>query len=113
MKPRDAGDALFSRDVQQILRAAEVGQRWADNIGPVVTFRYLAARAPFDVETKTPGGVAPHAVLVLRAVNRDDATIESGCRVAWKWGRGRVVVSAIDVTDTADEYDVTLGILLG
>ncbi len=111
MIPRD-GD-IGDRDLRQILRAAEIGVQWAHNLGPVASLRYLAARAPIDVRVSTPGGQPPHSVHVLRAVNRTDDSIESGCRVTWSWRRGEVRVSAIDVSDTGDEYDVTLGLLMG
>lgn len=109
MIPRAGSDAGSARDVQQILTAAEVGLRWPDNVGQVVTFRYLATRAPVRVVVSTLA--APLSVFVLRAVNRSTLAIESGCRITWRWGRGTVDVSAIDVSDTAAEYDVTVGIL--
>lgn len=111
MIPRKGNDAGFSRDVGQVLRASEVGIRWRDNVGPVLTFRYLATRAPIAVSV--PATSAPLGVLVLRAENRDTSEIESDCRVIWRWGRGTIVVNAIDVSNTGDEYDVTLGLLQG
>lgn len=111
MIPRGGNDAASARDVVQILTAAEVGMRWADNVGPVATFRYLASRAPIRVVVR--GQTQPLAVVVLRAVNRSTLAIESGCRVTWRWGRGTVDVHALDVSDTAVEYDVTIGLLQG
>lgn len=113
MKLRDHSSPQFARDVRQVLDAATVGMRWADNVGPVATLRYVHADAPIDVRVSTGAGQMPHAVLVLRAVNRTDQTTESGCRITWRWIGHALRVSAIDVSDTADEYDVTLGVLLG
>ena len=111
MIPRDGNDSPRERDMQQILTAAEVGLRWADNVGPVATFRYLATRAPIRVVVSAT--TKPFAVVVLRAVNRSTLSTESGCRIAWRWGAGTVDVTAIDVIDTAAEYDVTIGVLKG
>lgn len=109
MIPRDEADKAFPRDLRSILRAAEVGLRWADNIGPMASLRYLASRAPIQVATSA----MPHAVLCLRAVNRSTRAVESGCRVTWTTSRMGVQIESLDVSDTAAEYDVTLGLLLG
>ena len=55
MTPRKGNDAGFARDVSQILTGAEVGIRWADNVGPLATFRYLASRAPIRVRVSASG----------------------------------------------------------
>lgn len=110
MIPRDGSDAIFARDVRQILRASEVGIRWADNVGPVLTFRYLASRAPVRVATRVR--TAPLSVVVLRAENRTTLAIESGCRVTWRWGNGTIDVNSLDVSDPSAEYEVKLGLLM-
>lgn len=99
----------FVRDVRQVLTVAEVGLRWKDNIAPVAEFRYLESRAPYYLLTTLVE--APLSVLVLRAVNRDTRTIESGCRITWTWDGSYVRVSAMDVVTPASEYDVTLGLV--
>lgn len=110
MIPRDGSDALFARDVRQILRASEVGIRWADNIGPVVQFQYRGGRAPYRVRVRAKA--PPQAVFVLRAFNHAGLTVESGCRVTWKWGNGTLDVKQIDVTDPLALYEVTLGLMM-
>lgn len=107
MTPREG--ERFVRDVTQVLDASAIGIRWRDNIGAPIEFRYLASRAPYVVAT--PLLEAPLGVVVLRAKNRDSLALESGCRVTWTWGRGSLHVSAIDVSDTAAEYDVTIGLV--
>lgn len=113
MRPADETHKRAPRDTRQILDAASVGIRHADNVGPVATLRYLHASAPYTVPVSTPGGSPPVEVRVARAVNRVDDTRESGCRITWTWARGALTVSAIDVSDTADEYDVTLWLTMG
>jgi hypothetical protein len=108
---RDGADGVRLRSVRQVLTAAEVGLRWGDNVGPEITMRYLASRAPIDVATSLRE--RPRAVLVLEAVNRSDGVSESGCRVVWSWRGSAIRIESIDVSDTSDEYDVTLGVLKG
>jgi hypothetical protein len=113
MKPRDAGSTRFLRDVQQVLRAAEIGLRWADNVGPVATLRYYDPTNSLTFDVDSSAKSPPLSIVVLRAENLTDRTIESGCRITWRWGRERIVVEAIDVSAIDDEYDVTLGLWMG
>ena len=112
MIPRDNADDAFARDVRQILRAREIGLRWRDQLSATVEIpAYLAARAPYSVAV--PG--VPLSVECLRAENIATHVRESGCRVSWRGGRaaGTIDVTAIDVSDTAATYLVTLGFWMG
>lgn len=109
--PKDSALLAWVDDVRRVLTAAITGLRWRDNIGPVREFVYLAAKAPIEVRADVR--TAPLAVVVLRAENRTDLTVESGCRVTWTMRRDHLRIHSIDVSDTADEYDVTLGLLMG
>ncbi len=113
MRPAVETHANAPRVTRQILDAQSVGIRHADNIGPVVTLRYLNASAPYTVAVPTPNSAPPAEVRVSRAVNRSDDTRESGCRITWTFERGTLTVHAIDVSDTSDEYDVTLWLTMG
>lgn len=110
-KPEALDQARWVEDVGRALTAQLGGLSWADNVGPVLTFRYLAAKAPISV--RMPSRVPPVSLSILRILNLTDSTFESGCRVKWTLDREHVVIHAIDVVDTNDEYDVTLGLLMG
>lgn len=99
------------QDVARALTAQLGGLSWRDNVGPVIELRYLAASAP--VEKLMPVKSKPLSVIVLRAENRTDQTYESGNRITWTVEGANLRISAIDVSDTNDEYDVTLGLLMG
>lgn len=70
-----------------------------------VTFRYLASRAPVDVVVKAK---ARPRIVSIEATHRTTLVTESWPRISWTWRGGVVRVSALDVTDTASEYDVTM-----
>lgn len=114
LRPYEAGEkklAAFLRDLRQILTAREGGLRWADQVAPLTTFRYLAATAPHSVRVEASS--PPLAVLCLAAKDRTTRAVESGARVTWTWADGSIAVSAIDVAEAAHEYEVTLGLLMG
>lgn len=71
----------------------------------VVTFRYLASRAPVDVAVAAK--TSPR-VLRVDARHRTTQAIETGPRMTWSWRGGVLRVSSLDVSDTASEYEVTL-----
>ena len=74
--------------------------------GRKIELRYLASKAPFDVALALVN--PPVSVHVAQAVNRTDRRIESGLRVTWSWTGAFLRIHALDVSDTADEYDVAL-----
>lgn len=111
MIPRKGSADGFLRDVGQVLRASDIGIRWGDNVGPTVTMTYSTPRAPFTLTV--PATSTPLGVFVLRAKNKGNNEVESGCRVTWRHGHGTLVVTEIDVSNPAAEYDVTLGFLMG
>jgi len=100
-------------DIQQILTAQEIGIRWGDNVGPVVTFDYRAALCP--IEVLVPLREPPLAVAwcSCQDVNVPSSGIEGNARVRWSWLAGAIRIHNIDVTNTSHTYKVTLGILKG
>jgi hypothetical protein len=98
-------------DVRRALTSTIEGLRWHDNVGELGRFRYLADRAPYDVSCAATE--RPLAVLVLQAQNLVDFSFETGCRIKWTWRRSSIRVESIDVTNTTDEYAVSLGLLMG
>lgn len=109
-QPTDTQLLAWVADVRRALSAALGGIRHADNIGPQVTLRYLAARAPIDVSV--PVNDMPLGVYAC-ALNRTSLRHEDGCRVQWTWRRGSMRIHDIDVSSTSDEYDVTLNVWMG
>lgn len=105
----DRGLSRFVREVRQILTANEGGMRWADNIGPLVTYRALGTAV--DTRVKVSVSRAPLAVLCLSAKS-ESGFVNTGNQVGWTWGNGAIVVSSI--TNLAGvEYEITLGLLMG
>ena len=113
--PEDRMFARWVRAVRSVLTASEGGQLWADNVGPVATFRYDGDAVPFDVATGAKA--RPLEVRCLAATQRgDQSTTESGARVTWAWKGGEnglIRISAIALTSATEEYDVVLGLLMG
>lgn len=113
--PDGAVFVRWARAVRSVLSAGEVGIRWADNIGPLPTMRYDGDSAPYDIATGAKS--RPLAVLCLAATKRNDQSVtESGNRLRWAWRggeRGVVRIEVIDLSSVTDEYDVTLGLLMG
>lgn len=109
MKPGNEADAAFLRHLRYILDADAVGLRFADQIGPEVTFRYHALRLPTDIAVASVMS-APAEVRVRRARKVGSSAVESGCAVTWEWRGGTLRVLTIGVSDPGAEYEVTLGI---
>ena len=113
-KPHSDPNLLgWVQDVDRALTAQKGGLSWADNVGPVITLRYLAANAPIAKQLPSNVRTKPLSVFVLRAENRTDQTYESGNRIVWSFDGDAIVIRAIDVSDTNDSYEVTLGLLMG
>lgn len=105
-------ETTFGRDVRQVLTASQVGLSFSDNVGPVVEFEYLNADAPYELAL--PGlRQAPSEVVVRRAQSQTTGRVESGCRVEWSWVNGGLTVHSVDVVNTGETYDVTLGVWRG
>lgn len=98
------GFSELGRDLRQMLNAQEGGIKHGDNVGPVLTCRYLSGR---QVNVHAPVNRRPRAI-ACSAVNRTDGIFEDNLRIVWKWGPANISVVSIDVSDTNDEYDVTL-----
>lgn len=96
-RPGDREHYAWVEDVRRVLREIE---------GESVRLRYLASRAPIEVSTTLLA--KPVEVTVRTAANRATGVVESGLRVSWTWGNGKIKISALDVSDTAEEYDVVL-----
>lgn len=108
MIPGNESSAQFSRRVRQILTAGEIGIRYTDNVGDEVEFRYLDASTP--VEVRVSNTQPPTTVVVRRATNRSTLEVEYGHRIKAKWRDGVLLVTNVDVGDTAVEYDIVLGV---
>lgn len=106
--PKDSAHAAWVRDVSATLNAAKTGFRWADQIGPVLSFAWNDATAPHDVLTKLTA--RPLAVVVLGATI-GDGVFFSMCPIAWSWDSGTLTVIEIDSLNPGVDYTVTLGLV--
>ena len=109
--PKETTDK-YARDVRQILTGAEVGIRW-DNVGPVVEFEYLDARAPYDILIPLVEKPAAIAWVSAQDLTSPQSGVDGNMRVRWSWKGGAMTIHDIDVTTTANTYLVRLGILKG
>ena len=104
-EPTDPAHARWVRDVCAIL---DRGFSWADQVGPLLAFRW--SHAALDVAAETQR--RPLGVWCVAATKIDDpSSTESGCRVRWTWRDGQLRIHEIDTTSTAAAYDVTLGLV--
>lgn len=98
------GFLALVNDLRTLLNARDGGIQHKENVGPVLSCRYLDGR---ELSVLTGTNRAPvHINVTCR--NRATATLESNNAIVWTWARGAIRVSSIDVSDTAEEYDVTL-----
>jgi hypothetical protein len=83
-----------------------------DSIEVQLTDPNVAVRSAVDVLVDTKD--RPLAVFCLRATKTGaPAHVESGARVEWEWRGSSIRIHGIDLSSATDEYDVTLGLLMG
>lgn len=111
MTPRIETDALFLRDVRQILRVDEVGLRWGENVCHVRTFRYTDASTGLLVAVPLTSPPLAVRVLDLVDVDRGYPTRYGGRAIAWEWRAGAIKVVDVDLPFGSYTYDVTIEIL--
>ena len=103
------GLTRFVREVRAILLANEGGIRWADNVGPTVTYKALG-----NTTTRVRSGVKrrPLAVLLLAAKAPSGFT-NTGGQLGWEWLDGDLSVTTPTGLSGSVEYEITLGLLMG
>lgn len=101
------------RALRRILTVGEEGIRWADNVGPVVTYDHLGDDLPIRV--RVPVTDEPLSLCVLRVVTRDqgDGFRSSWNRIGWYWRGGEIEITSLDDVNSSTFYRVTLGLLMG
>lgn len=91
-------------DLRRSLNVNEGGIRHADNVGPVIEFRYLTGQ-PYQLPARS---VVCPSKIDIRCRNRTTGRFESNVPIDWEWMKGQVKINSITVSSSSDEYDVKL-----